>query len=95
MGREQLPAAVNTFIRENYQEAEISFCGKVYTESGAWYRIESELPNKIVLKTLDGNGVLLKEQSILLSTANAPSSSLAPVPTELLPQKPIQLLKSE
>ena len=95
MGRGQLPSGVNNFIRENYQEADISFCGKVYTESGAWYRIESELPDRIVLKTLTGEGVLIESRSIYLSLGVEPAPVLKAAPTELLPRKQIQMIKGK
>ena len=95
MGRGQLPSGVNNFMRENYQEAEISFCGKVYTESGNWYRIESELPDRIVLKTLTEEGVLIEESSILFSLGNEPAPVLKAAPTELLPEKQIQMIKGK
>ena len=95
MGRGQLPSGVNNFMRENYQEAEISFCGKVYTESGAWYRIESELPDRIVLKTLTEGGVLIEESSIFFSLGKEPAPVLKAAPTELLPRKQIQMIKGK
>ena len=93
MSREELPAGVNNFIRENYREAEISFCGKVYTETGNWYRIESELPDRIVLKTLNEEGVLIEERSIALSFEAAPAPALKASPAELLPRQQIRLLE--
>ena len=95
MGRGQLPSGVNKFMMENYREAEISFCGKVYTESGNWYRIESELPDRIVLKTLTEGGVLIEESSIFFSLGNEPAPVLKAAPMELLPRKQIQMIKGK
>lgn len=88
----QLPAGVSRFIRKNYVDAEITFCGKVYTPKGIWYRVESELPGKVVLKTLDESGALIEEQAILFSTAPAPAAegkpALAPLPKkQMAPQR--------
>ena len=94
LGRGELPEGVNNFIRENYREAEISFCGKVYTESGAWYRVESELPDRIVLKTLDEEGTLIEERAILLSVGIQPAPAKAG-PAELLPKRQIRLLEAK
>ncbi len=93
MGREELPKGVNNFIRENYREAEISFCGKVYTDSGIWYRIESELPGRIVLKELNEDGILIEERTIALSVDIEPAPALKASPTELLPRQQIRLLE--
>ena len=74
IARSELPTGVQRFIREHYHEAEISFYGKVYTANGTWYRVESELPGKVVLKNLDDQGMLMDEQVISFSTAALPAS---------------------
>lgn len=67
---EELPEGVRQFVKSNYQEAEITFCGKVYDKMGEWYRVESEFANKVVLKTIDVTGRLLEEQVISYSVSN-------------------------
>lgn len=69
LGLDQMPEGVQDFIKNNYRDAEISFCGKVYTPQGIRYRVESELPDRILLKNLNTEGKLIDEHAILLSTA--------------------------
>lgn len=71
LGLDQLPHGVQLFIKNNYRDAEISFCGKVNTPQGVRYRVESELPDRVLLKNLDAEGQLIDEHAILFSTAVA------------------------
>lgn len=69
MAQDQLPAPVQTFIQRNYQGATISFAGRVYNPNGVWYRVESELSDRVVLKNLDTDGTLIEERTIWFSTS--------------------------
>ena len=71
MTSEELPAGVQKFIRENYRGAEIVFCGRVYNENGAWFRIESEYADRTVLRMVDWFGDLIIEKEILYEDSNA------------------------
>ena len=62
--KDQLPEEIDQFLQKNYGEANIIFCGKVYSADGEWYRVESELPDRVVLKNLDEEGQLIEEESI-------------------------------
>lgn len=94
MGLGLLPTGVENFVRENYQNADISFCGKVYAPGGVWYRVESELPGKVVLKTLDESGKLIEEQILLYSTAIASDIATTPAVSPL-PNRQIAPLRTE
>ena len=59
---EHLPEGVQEFIRLNYSGAEITFCGRIYNENGAWFRVESEYSDRLVLINLDWFGELIAEQ---------------------------------
>lgn len=68
MAQNQLPAPIQTFIQNHYQDASISFAGRVYNPNGVWYRVESELSDRVVLKTLNTDGTLIEERTIWFST---------------------------
>ena len=63
----QLPAPIRSYIEANCAEAMVTFCGKVYTASSHWYRIEAEWPDRIYLANLDEQGQLLSKDSVKLS----------------------------
>ncbi len=63
-----LPDGVRRFIQEHYQDAAVTFAGKVLSPNELVYRIESELPDAVVVKLLSETGVLLKEEQIAFST---------------------------
>jgi hypothetical protein len=69
MATNQLPAPVQKFIQNNYSGASISFAGRVYDPNGVWYRVESELSDRVVLKTLNTDGTLIEERTIWFSTS--------------------------
>lgn len=93
INRAQLPEGVQQFVKENYQAADITFCGKVHSDSGQWYRIESELPDRVVLKTLDESGSLIEEETIFLSTLIETAPAVTAI--KLLPAKQIQPIKKQ
>ena len=64
---DELPPAIKTHLNEHYEDAQVTFCGKVYDEDGVWYRVESEFLNRVTLKTLDQNGYLISAESIPFS----------------------------
>ena len=68
--KNELPIGIQQFITKNYKDGEITFCGKVYNTAGVWYRVESEYPDRIILKTLNGQGNLLEEQIVSYSITN-------------------------
>ena len=68
MATDQLPAPIQAFIQRNYQGASISFAGRVYNPNGVWYRVESELSDRVVLKNLNTDGALIEERTIWFST---------------------------
>ncbi len=63
-----LPGGVRRFIQEHYQDAEITFAGRVLRPNELLYRIESELPDSVIVKLLSEAGLLLKEERITFST---------------------------
>lgn len=69
MATDQLPTPVQKFIQNNYRGASISFAGRVYNPNGVWYRVESELSDRVVLKNLDTDGTLIEERTIWFSTS--------------------------
>lgn len=78
MVMDQLPAPVQTFIRQNYQSASVSFAGRVYHPKGVWYRVESEFSDRVVLKNLDADGTLMEERIIWFSTPLPTSKPVRP-----------------
>ncbi|MCB0634975.1 MAG: PepSY-like domain-containing protein [Lewinella sp.] len=65
---EELPTGVRQFIRQYYPDAHITFTGQIYQKDGFRYRVESELPDRVVLKDLDPTGQLINESVITFST---------------------------
>jgi len=65
----QLPAPIRSYIEANCAEATVTFCGKVYTASRHWYRIEAEWPDRIYMTNLNEYGQLLSEDLVKLSKA--------------------------
>ncbi|HMQ49552.1 MAG TPA: hypothetical protein PKA00_18840 [Saprospiraceae bacterium] len=63
----ELPIGIKNFIQTHYQVADITYLGRIESAESVYYRIESELPDRIVLKKLDEQGVLLQEEVIWLS----------------------------
>lgn len=63
----ELPGGVQHFIAKYYVDADVNFAGKVMTPNGALYRIESELPDAVVVKILNEDGELIKEERISFS----------------------------
>ena len=64
MSLSSLPKHVRHFVDQNYQTAEVTFAGKVIREDGILYRVESELPTAVVIKLLNKEGSLIKEDRI-------------------------------
>lgn len=81
----QLPTALKDFVEENYATAEITFAGKITSETGSWYRIESEFEDRIVLKDLEASGVLISQEEINFSFQNIVPSRLPNMFPKLLP----------
>ena len=81
----QLPDALKDFVEENYASADITFAGKITSENGSWYRIESEFEDRIVLKDLEANGVLISQEEINFSFQNIVPSRLPNMFPKLLP----------
>jgi hypothetical protein len=63
----QLPAPIRSYIEANCAEAAVTFCGKAYTASSHWYRIEAEWPDRIYMTNLDEQGQMLSKDSVKLS----------------------------
>ncbi len=63
-----LPDGVRHFIQKHYQNADITFAGKVLRPNELMYRIESELPGAVIVKLLTEAGHLLKEEQFTFST---------------------------
>jgi hypothetical protein len=87
----QLPSGVRQFIAAHYQDAQLTFTGQVYQEGRFWYRVESELPDRVVLKELDPSGQLLSESVITFSTNN--QGTVAVPVIQPLPNKTLFPLK--
>lgn len=66
----ELPRGVRSFIDAHYQEAEITYLGLVQATGSVHYRVESEFADRIVLKKLDKQGILLEEEIIWLSLSD-------------------------
>lgn len=64
----ELPKEVYQFINSNYHDADVTFAGKVERPDGLVFRIESELPDAVIVKLLNENGVVLEEEKITYST---------------------------
>ncbi|MEZ5043508.1 MAG: PepSY-like domain-containing protein [Saprospiraceae bacterium] len=61
---ESLPSGVKRFIDDHYAAANITYIGKVDQHDSTFYRVESELLSSVVIKLLDEQGILLKENRI-------------------------------
>lgn len=74
----ELPAGVGQFIAANYQDAAITYAGRIDTPAGLLFRIESEFSNSVLIKTLTPEGKLVQEEWISYSfpdlEANTPLS---------------------
>lgn len=74
-----LPAGVGQFIATNYQDAAITYIGRVETNNGNLFRIESEFSNSVVIKTLTPEGKLIQEEWVNYSLMD--QRITAPLPT--------------
>ena len=57
-----LPTSISNFITTNYQDADITYIGRVETEQKSLFRIESEFQNSVIIKTLTPEGQLVQEE---------------------------------
>lgn len=62
-----MPIGVQRFVEAHYGEADVTYMGKVEQSNRTTYRVESELDNSIVIKSLNEKGTLLKEDRIELN----------------------------
>jgi hypothetical protein len=62
-----LPTEVQTYVAENFANANITYAGRVEKNNQTLYRIESELPNGVVIKLLNEKGQLIQEERIKFS----------------------------
>lgn len=59
-----LPEGVSRFLKRHYQDADVTYLGRVESPGKQFYRVESELPTSVVIKLLDEQGNLLEERKI-------------------------------
>lgn len=59
-----LPAGVSNFLTTNYQDADITYIGRVETDEKILFRIESEFQNSVIIKILTPAGQLVQEEWI-------------------------------
>jgi hypothetical protein len=81
-----LPPSVNQFIKANYQDADITYVGRVETEYKQLFRIESEFRNSVLIKTLTPEGQLVQEEWISYSLMDQETTTPLPT-TQILPVK--------
>jgi hypothetical protein len=74
-----LPVKVESFIEQHYKTADITFAGKIIRENEVLYRVESELPDAVVIKLLTKEGVLVKEDRIDFGNVLPSSPGLEPL----------------
>jgi len=67
----ELPAEVQAYVAENFANANITYAGRVEKNNQTLYRIESELPNGVVVKLLNEKGELIQEERIKFSLHGA------------------------
>lgn len=70
-GLAQLPQGLNAVLLANHKESEISFITKVYSPRGIRYRVETELPDRILLYLYDSEGRLLESSTLMFSASAA------------------------
>jgi len=59
-----LPTSISNFIATNYQDADITYVGRVETDQKSLFRIESEFQNSVLIKILTTEGQLVQEEWI-------------------------------
>lgn len=69
--REDLPFLLDQYLINNYLDADITFCGRVYTANNGWFLIESEYTDRVVIKKLRADGTLISERTIVYSLDKA------------------------
>lgn len=80
MSVSSLPKYVRNFVDQHYQNAEITFAGKVIRENEVLYRIESELPTAVIVKLLNEEGSLIEEKRIDFGAVESIMPDLEPLP---------------
>lgn len=64
-----LPEAVQYFVRHHFEHTNITYVGVVTSPvEKPLYRVESELHNAVVIKLLDEEGVLVRQERIAFDT---------------------------
>ncbi|WP_020539113.1 hypothetical protein [Lewinella cohaerens] len=85
-----LPVGVNNFLNTNYKEANYTYVGRVETNDGDLFRIESEFRNSVIIKTLTPEGQLVQEEwinySLMDQEVTAPLPSIRPFPVKETPK---------
>ncbi len=69
LDKTRMPVPVLRYIKEKHRGADFTFFGRAYDRNAAWYRVESEYDDRIVLKNLDVEGRLLNEEIIQRSAS--------------------------
>ncbi len=64
-----LPSDVFNYLDIHYQDADVTYAGKVNRPDGTFYRVESELPGVIVVKLLNEQGNLVEQENIDIRNA--------------------------